>query len=421
MKKTIILAAALILALALLAGCTISPIPPEPSAAPTPAAPTATPDVTAGPGATPSPEPSEEPTPTPEPTPEVPEKIYATVTSSSSVVNADDGVMILSVENGSILVKSSRSAVSDAIAAAFDELDDEFQLRVGDLRAYAVEQYDRAVEDGTDGFWNPCGLVRRFEPARVDENAVSVLMTESEYLGGAHDSPYVSALNFDTDTGEELTLRSVCAAGDHSLEDYINSRLAAIGARHELAEAFFEGWEDTLGTLVLDDVWYFDAEGITVICNTYLIAPYAAGDIRLTVPYAELTSLLDAKYFPPKHEEDLGGGELVVSDTEPADVTSTNRIVRDEGGKKFYFTTEGTLYNVRITLGTSNFETLEYVPVRDVYALSRMTPDDCIAVQTFIPEILPDLMISYVSGGEEKSFLISESGMDGSVYLIPQD
>ena len=172
---------------------------------------------------------------------------------------------------------------------------------------------------------------------------------------------------------------------------------------------------------MLDDVWYFDAEGITVICNTYLIAPYAAGDIRLTVPYAELTSLLDAKYFPPKHEEDLGGGELVVSDTEPADVTSTNRIVRDEGGKKFYFTTEGTLYNVRITLGTSNFETLEYVPVRDVYALSRMTPDDCIAVQTFIPEILPDLMISYVSGGEEKSFLISESGMDGSVYLIPQD
>ena len=420
MKKTFILAAALILALALLAGCTISPIPPEPTATPT-SAPTPTPDVTAGPDATPSPEPSDEPTPTPEPTPEIPEKIYATVTSSSSVVNADDGVMILSVENGSILVKSSRSAVSDAIAAAFAGLDDRFQLRVGDLRAYAVEQYDRAVEDGTDGFWNPCGLVRRFEPVRVDENAISVLMTESEYLGGAHDNPFVSALNFDTDTGELLSLRDVCAAGDHSLEDYIISRLAVIGARHELVDAFFEGWEDTLGTLVLDDIWYFDTDGITVICNTYLIAPYAAGDIRLTVPYAELTSLLDPKYFPPKHEEDAGGGELKVSDTEPADVTSTNRIVRDEGGKKFYFTTDDTLYNVRITLGTSNFETLEYVPVRDIYALSRMTPDDCIAVQTFIPEILPDLMISFVSGGVETRYLISESGMDGSVYLIPQD
>ena len=50
-----------------------------------------------------------------------------------------------------------------------------------------------------------------------------------------------------------------------------------------------------------------------------------------------------------------------------------------------------------------------------------MTDDDCIFVSTYIPEILPDLMLTYVSGGVEQRFMIMESGEDGHVYLSPCD
>ncbi len=406
MKKVLSLTAAFLCAALLLCGCTIAPLPPEPSSVPT-AAPDAPSPVIPD-----EPEPSAEPTTEPEPEPV---KLYATVSHTDSVITNDDGVEILSAGCDSILIKSSDSAVSDAIAAKLAELDDEYQLELGKLRSDAAEYYQEAVDSGTTAMWLKYGLDRNFEPVRMDENAISVVMTYSEYLGGAHPTDMLSTYNFDPDTGALLSLRDVCKAGDHSLEDYINSRLPAIAARDEQAPAFFDGWEETLSKLVLDKIWYFGETGITVICNQYLIAPYASGIQYVTVPYAELNSLLDAKYMPVAEEE--ASGIVYVSGREPTDTNST-RVVLAEGGERFYFTTDGTVLNVRLTSGAANFETGEFIPVTDIYALNRMTPADSIAVTAYIPEIIPDLMLSYTTGGVEVQYLIGQSGYDGSVVLI---
>ncbi|MCR5649192.1 MAG: RsiV family protein [Oscillospiraceae bacterium] len=322
-------------------------------------------------------------------------------------------------DTDSLLIKSARSDVSDAIAEVFSGLDDEYNIRLGELRSDAFAQYDKAVEDGTDGFWTPYGLARTYEPARADENAVAVVMTVAETSGGPHPNDWLTTLNFDAKTGELLTLRDICAAGDRSLEEYINSRLAVIGGRLEFVSDFYEGWEETVSDLVLDDVWYFDDEGITIIVNRYIVAPYVYGPQFLTVPYGELTSLLKSEYMPPVHDD--GEGTVLVSDSEPLGISSINRLVIDEAGKKFYFTTDGVVYDVRINHGWSSFETFEFFPGNDLYAVNRMTDDDCIFVSTYIPEILPDLMLTYVSGGVEQRFMIMESGEDGHVYLSPCD
>ena len=403
MKKVLSLLAALLCAALLLCGCTISPLPPEPSDTPTPAP------------AVPSPVVSDEPEPSAEPEPETePVKLYATVSHTYSSVTNDDGAEILSTGCDSILIKSSNSDVSDAIAAKLAELDDEYQLELGKIRISAAEYYEEAVNSGTTAMWNKYTLDRIYEPVRVDENAISVIVTISEYLGGAHPASVLTTCNFDPDTGAALSLRDVCKAGDRSLEEYINSRLPAIAARDEAAPSFFEGWEETLSTLVLDKIWYFDETGITVICNQYLIAPYVASIQYLTVPYAELNSLLDPKYMPAEESDE--GGTIYVSGREPTDTSST-RVVLSEFGERFYFTTDATVSNVRLTRGMSNFETLEFTPTSVVYALNRMTPSDSIAVTAYLPEILPDLMLSYTSGGAEYEFFICQSGYDGSVFL----
>lgn len=403
MKKVLLLTAALLCAALLLCGCTISPLPPESSAAPT-SDPSVSPPVV-----TDEPEPSSEPVPEAEPV-----KLYATVSHTDTFIANDDGVEILSAGCDSILIKSSNSDVSDAIASRLAELDDEYQLELGKIRISAEEFYEEAVSSGTTTMWNKYTLNRIYEPVRMDENAISVIVTISEYLGGAHPTSVLTTCNFDPDTGAVLSLRDVCKAGDRSLEEYINSRLPAIAARDEAAPLFFEGWEDTLSTLVLDKIWYFDETGITVICNQYLIAPYVAGIQYLTVPYAELNSLLDPKYMPAEEADE--GGTVSVSGREPTDTSST-RVVLSEIGERFYFTADATVSNVRLTIGTSDFETFEFTPTHVIYALNRMTPSDSIAVTAYIPEILPDLMLSYTSGGEKYEYLIGQSGYDGSVFL----
>lgn len=405
MKRLSLLA--VVCAILLLAGCTISPLPPEPS-------PTPTPSPTAAPSADPTVEPS--PDLTPEPSSEA-TRVYVSVSSTSSQIFSDDDIQLLSVSRDNVLIKSSNSVVSDAVASVLAEYDDDFEIELANVRSQAESRFQEAVDSGTDGMWTHYGLYRYFEPVRVDENAVSVILTMSEFLGGAHPSNMLKTLNFDSNTGTLLTLRDVCSSGDHSLEEYINSRLPAIAARDPSASAFYDTYEDTLSKLVLDGIWFFDNDGITVICNEYVIAPYVAGIQYITVPYAELTSLLDPKYLPPEIDSETSGASITVIGGDPDSSYSSMRVVRSDAGEHFFLTTDKPIYNVRLTFGTTDADFTQYVPVRDIYAANRMTPDDCLAIASYIPEIIPDLMLSYVSGGQTFEFFICQSGMDGSVYL----
>ena len=43
--------------------------------------------------------------------------------------------------------------------------------------------------------------------------------------------------------------------------------------------------------------WYFNREGMVFIAQPYMLAPYAYGTIFFTVPYADLTGVVDSQWL----------------------------------------------------------------------------------------------------------------------------
>lgn len=141
---------------------------------------------------------------------------------------------------------------------------------------------------------------------RADEKVVSYLRDSFSQLGGAHPSTYYTGKNYNTKTGELLSLRDIAADYD-ALYQYVCEELASRAAKDP--NVYFEGYTDTVHDMFYGaDVegndesavsgetglysempemiqWYLDGDGLTVVFNDYDIAPYAAGPSTVTIPY----------------------------------------------------------------------------------------------------------------------------------------
>lgn len=95
-------------------------------------------------------------------------------------------------------------------------------------------------------------------------------------MGGAHPMPCLVALNFDTNTGKELTLSDVLGVTQEEvLQDVRDAYVKDIAAH---PDAYFEDAAKTAADMSEDDfVWYLTDQGVTVEADIYLLAPYAAG------------------------------------------------------------------------------------------------------------------------------------------------
>ena len=64
-------------------------------------------------------------------------------------------------------------------------------------------------------------------------------------------------------------------------------------------------------------------------------------------------------------------------------------------------------------------EALIYEPMCTLFSVSAMTAADTLEVDTYIPDLIPNLMLSWrQSDGTEASLLIGLSGESGNVILI---
>lgn len=114
-----------------------------------------------------------------------------------------------------------------------------------------------------------------------------------EFTGGAHPSSFYTVLNFNPETGEEIVLSDI-------LKDNYEEPLTAIlinNLAKQLQVEDIEGIKEK-GYLYQDNNMFIsnnfilDNENIVFIYNKYEIAPYAFGDIMITVTYDELKDLL---------------------------------------------------------------------------------------------------------------------------------
>lgn len=180
-------------------------------------------------------------------------------------------------------------ALSDSVAQWQDQKLEEIEQLTDDYVKAADE--DRKNMEEFYGYNLSYDILLK----RLDSHILSITNTCNTYLGGAHPSYYTEGINFDAATGELLSLKDI-------VNDYSGFSAAAVSyildylSDSVYADGLYPDYEDMIPDSVENISWYFSADGLVFVYNTYEIAPYAAGTIEIPLPLAEFSGYLKEKY-----------------------------------------------------------------------------------------------------------------------------
>ncbi len=172
------------------------------------------------------------------------------------------------------------------------------------LLAWAQEQYEERLAYDPDAFkeyaFPNYAMERRVYPARSSEGVLSMVYEDYYYLGGAHGGTIQRGHSYDLYTGAVLTLDSI-AVNPESLRTFLEDKILELSLTpeyyYEGYHMFFEDYAKYIPEVVAEGHWYFTYEGLVLIADQYQLAPYAAGIIEFTVPYADLAGYVLDQYL----------------------------------------------------------------------------------------------------------------------------
>ncbi len=286
------------------------------------------------------------------------------------------------------------------------------------LLELAQDNYSYAVNSGTEMSLEYSDT-RSASIARVDSAVLSILYNEASYTGGAHGNYGSRGYVFDVETGARLSLEDLsgdAAALSSFLVDYMVNTVESdesYAQRIDLMELTEgAGYADVLSPLLRDGSWYLSGEGLVIFSDLYEISSYAAGPVSFTIPYAELDGVLDAKWLP---QDKPGEGRFVISpmdQVEDGTVEIIDLVSDGREGESFCLRCEGTVQDVKISAGQY---TDVFYETSALWYASHMS-GCAVQLEARLPDGLPELMISYTSGGEPHSVLLTR-GEDGGPAL----
>jgi hypothetical protein len=136
---------------------------------------------------------------------------------------------------------------------------------------------DFSDEDAMAGIAN-YDLYSDYSIEKNSKGVVSILMNYFDYMGGAHGSYYCQPYNYNTVTGEEINFGDFFVEGYDYNQAIIDEVKNQINESRELNEVYFEEG-------LSDYILYYQDNGIVVLYNPYVIAPYAAGQPTFFIPF----------------------------------------------------------------------------------------------------------------------------------------
>lgn len=271
---------------------------------------------------------------------------YFYFTKYSNTVANEDGLTMF-YENRCVPGFTSPDTLrSDWVYKILGSIDRDFNANSSNLHHYA-EEFLR--ENGSDYFYSYSNY-QQLNIARHDEAVVSLISLSSLYSGGSHPNSVQTAYNMDISGQRLLRLEDVIeekAAPQLAamVLDGVDSKFAIIDGGNGL----FENYADIIATSMtygnMTAYWYLDDVGLVIFYNQYELAPYAAGIIKVELPYAELDGILRDDYFPA-----IGTGI-------PGDLVRRGEwegyrhihITLDEAESVILLGVEGTVYQVQIS------------------------------------------------------------------------
>lgn len=264
---------------------------------------------------------------------------------------------------------------------------------------------------------------RTVKGTRADGSVVSFRFWTSVYTGAASDSKDYYAINFDSLTGEKLTLDSLSQDPDTFRQTLIEKVIELAHDDIVLYTEISQNDMDTdsaLAAIVREGNWYFDEEGIVIFPAFGELRPEDEGLPMFTIPYSALTGVMDSRFFPVKRDGTGSLEILRVGEVTDGTLANIDRIVVSDG-EEMYLKVDGTVYDVTISgafyvdqaVGDEHF----YETDRHWYA-SYMT-DCALQICAVVPNGMPDMMISYTDQDYvQHRLFLSESGVNGGITLV---
>jgi hypothetical protein len=108
--------------------------------------------------------------------------------------------------------------------------------------------------------------------------------------GAAHPGTHIRTVNYDLETGTYINLAQLFLPGSDYLERIANYCIEQLSGRDIGFESFSSGAQplpENYGN------WNITAGGLLITFDEYQVAAYAAGPQEVTVPYAELQTVID--------------------------------------------------------------------------------------------------------------------------------
>ena len=284
-----------------------------------------------------------------------------------------------------------------------------------------IYENEEAPDNQSEKYPN-CVYETTADLTRGDTGVISICYDTFSYSGGAHGYTSRVCANYDSKTGDRLTLDMISEEPD-LLRQLAYGYLLNIstGEKYQSNGAcifFNEDLTADLSELVNGENWYFSEEGIVFYANPYDIAPYGYGRIDFTVPYAAMEGLLKEKYVPAAFEGE--NGMMLAENGENMDrsnVEILGAVILDEDMQSVVISAEETVYSVELVSLNSDAVSAAYGNI--LWYRSYMTTDEAVEVICSIPDTQPNVLLRYtLADGTVIERGISQSGKDGSIILV---
>ncbi|MCR4924435.1 MAG: DUF3298 and DUF4163 domain-containing protein [Lachnospiraceae bacterium] len=196
------------------------------------------------------------------------------------------------------------------LAAKLGEINEELKKEALDGIAAcggSYQDFETAVEDPAEReslleAYKDMTYESEISLKRADDIMFSFTVSSYSFTGGAHPFQASVSYNLDPKSGKEISLEDV--VGDYeNIHELIKGEVLKEYADYELDE---DTLDDSLAMIIKDKTFNFivNDEGLYIIFNPYDIAPYAAGDLSITLSYEDYPDLLKEEYVL-KEKEDL--------------------------------------------------------------------------------------------------------------------
>lgn len=330
---------------------------------------------------------------------------YFTFTAQNSTVTDDDGLTIM-LENQTIpTFTSSDPERSTWVGEILARIDRDYRTDSTNLDTYAREYLSMYGSDTFYSFSN----YQQMGIARHDETVVSLIVLSSLYSGGTHPNSVQVAYNLDIGNRRILRLEDILTetgAGElgRLVQEGVDEKFSPIDGGNGL----FDDYADTIGTSMtygnMTAYWYLNDVGLVVFYNQYELGPYAAGIIKVELPYEALDGILKPEYLPMQSSG--AAGRLALRSS--AEGLHEIPITIEREGETLLIGVEGTVYQVQL----SEVLWLEDTPIAQqiLFSAKSLSENDVLEIIGGYNDESRSFAIEYIDGRGEGQLVYVHDG-----------